>query len=327
MRHKGFPELRVRDNSVVLKGNSLKMNTQDGTIVVDYQGERTRTDIAFHLEPTDRSTPPVEFRHMPHQNHIIVSNNTQQTTITWQMGETAHPGRKMTISTSHTDPERPKITFRNTARGRQFNIQLIDQYTRTPEEENADAINDVINNPYTDSSESLDELDLKAMLSRIPQATQISTGGSRTVFSVDVSMVDALRESDGHIIKVADGPQEVILNKRECQTWQAFKSNTGERFFCPITSIGRNHKYIIMKEATNVGELNAQTVGTVRRDVKQLITTDKDTHQLGESGVQTQYDIHSSNVGMCEEHPVLVDYPYGANFEINSEPDDELFSV
>lgn len=212
------------------------------------------------------------------------------------------------------DKDQENILFKNKSDNRSFRIHLIDQYTRTENEKDADTINEVVNNPYINDDNSIEEKDLKTILSRISDAKTLGSGVSRSVFKIDVSKVDALTENNGSIIKVANRPKEKEVNRLEAQTWQAVKNTEHRRFFCPITSIGKNHKYIIMKEANNIGQIDKNIIVDIEGEIMNRVSTDENGYQLGTSGVQTHYDIHGSNVGTYNGKTVLIDYPFGGNF-------------
>lgn len=322
MKDKGLPEIRIKDTSVVLSGGFVSLRSEDGHIVLNHKGRDIHTSMRFDIKTSKNGNDCVKFNHMPHKNQIVIHNNSENTHIRWGANET-RPGLRLNVSTSHLDKDQEDIIFRNKSNNQSFRVHLKDQYTRTENEKDSDTINRVINTPEVKDSRSIEEKDLKTILSRTPDAENLGSGVSRSVFKIDASKVNALTEDDGSIIKVADRPEAKEINRLEVQTWQAVKNTEHRKFFCPITSIGKNHKYIIMKEANSIGQLDKNIINNIRKEIIGRISTEEEGYQLGNPEVQSHYDIHGSNVGTYQGETVLIDYPFGGKFNPKGSKDED----
>lgn len=139
----------------------------------------------------------------------------------------------------------------------------------------------------------------------------INDGGYRNVYYDKENTVRATHTKiDGNIIKVGRHAGGVTANRKEVQTWQAVKGSEIEKYFCPITNIGPDHRYIVMKFAgSEVTTIDSNRLDTILSKSIYNHTNEQVTHGL---------DISSSNIGIFDGRPVMIDYPYGGNFEIQS---------
>lgn len=122
---------------------------------------------------------------------------------------------------------------------------------------------------------------------------------------------------DDVVIKIAKRNEGITDNKREYQTWQAVKGTNLEKHFCPIVNRGPDFKYIIMKEAgeslynKSIHGYNTEEIENEIRN--KILNSIRLENELGDYG----FDIHDKNI--CKDpntgEYILVDYPYGANFE------------
>lgn len=173
--------------------------------------------------------------------------------------------------------------------------------------------------PY-DSGSNVNHKDVSKILSDSPDAQKVGKGQFRDVYQIDRDSFDFTSEiGKGCIVKVARLQRGVKANRSEMQTWQAVKSTDNRSLFCPIRSVGPNHGYIVMNEASNIGSLNINIVDKIEKAVKKSFNADFSKYDESHPLVMSGWDVKKSNVGIYEGRPVLVDYPYGGRFRIQSE--------
>lgn len=196
------------------------------------------------------------------------------------------------------------------------------------DKENSGSGKDLLN-PYKDNDnlnnkkfEDIDDITkIEYTLSRKLGANQIDAGVFRTVY--DISDVDLSFhiESDGDIIKLAKDERSIDANKKETQTYQAVKGTEIEKFFCPITNIGPDHKYIVMKKAqisdneiNSVSE-NYTAIGEHKTYVG-LIEDILNTAIIDPNGSVS--DICEKNLGEYKGRNVIIDYQFGGNIYVDA---------
>lgn len=176
-----------------------------------------------------------------------------------------------------------------------------------------------------DSGSDVNYKDISKILSDSSDAQKVGKGQFRDVYRIDRNRFDFTSEmGKGCIVKVARLHRGVKANQSEMQTWQAVKSTDNRSLFCPVRSAGPNHNYIVMDEASNIGSLDINIINKIEQAVKKSFETDfseyNESHPLAMSG----WDVKRSNVGVYKGRPVLVDYPYGGRFRVQSEESRDL---
>lgn len=164
------------------------------------------------------------------------------------------------------------------------------------------------------------------ILQKSESARYLGKGGSRIVFKIkDKSDFGFLKDYDGSIIKVARYNHNIHTNRRENQTWQGVKGTQIEKYFCPITNHGPEHKYIVMREAKCVrdrSEKYKKMADHISNNIKKSIKIpeefeyDPNKYDLLESMIRYDYDVTADNIGEYKDRCVLVDYPFGALIKI-----------
>lgn len=148
----------------------------------------------------------------------------------------------------------------------------------------------------------------------------VAKGGGRNVYKIkDKSSYDFINKYDGSIVKVASMKNTIKRNRSEAQTWQAVKDTKIRKFFCPITNIGPEHKYIIMKEAQQLKDSDNKDhiVKEIEESIAKHVNLPENVeYDKFESMVSYKYDITKDNIGIYKNQPVLIDYPFGALVEI-----------
>lgn len=173
------------------------------------------------------------------------------------------------------------------------------------------------NNEKYNGSDNKKEIDY--ILTKELGAEVIGEGSYRTAY--DISNIDPefLQDKDGDIIKVA---KEKESNRSEVQTYQVIKGTELERFFCPITNIGPDHKYIVMEKADmSVGEIKdvVEEYPAIDSNLKDPVNIIKKILQTaivdpyGEVG-----DIRDDNIGYYKGDLVVLDYQFGGGIYVDS---------
>lgn len=114
----------------------------------------------------------------------------------------------------------------------------------------------------------------------------------------------------GCIVKMAQNSRAVEANRAEFHTWMAVSGTELEKYFCPILHRSEKFEFIIMERA-DVESTDHDTSRRLGQEIRSK--TDLTTSPIR---LQSRLDIKSSNVGIYNERPVMVDYPWGGNFEI-----------
>lgn len=171
-----------------------------------------------------------------------------------------------------------------------------------------------------DSDSNMHYKDVSKILEMSPDADRIGQGQFRDVYRINQGCFDFASEAkDGSIVKIARLERGVKANRSEMQTWQAVKSTDSRPLFCPITSIGPDHTYIIMEKATNIGSLGVEIIDKVSQTVEKSFNADIEKYDGNHPLAMSGWDVKKSNVGIHNGKPVLVDYPYGGKFSIQSQ--------
>lgn len=181
---------------------------------------------------------------------------------------------------------------------------------------------EIESNKYEDTDELAR---MEYILSRELEAECIGTGAYRRAYNVSGLDPSFLDESDGDIIKLAKEAEEnqgIKANRKEIQTYQAIKGTEIEKFFCPITGIGPNHKYIVMKEA----DVNNNNIHKVSKNYTNIDDEHESYVELIKDILQTAIihqnrdvrDIRDDNVGELNGRNVIIDYQFGGNFHIDA---------
>lgn len=164
-----------------------------------------------------------------------------------------------------------------------------------------------------DDSDSISKAEkIRDFLHKDPEAIDINEGGSRTAFKVNnPDKHNFLYENDGCIVKVVSRDDNND-NRMEFQTWQAVKGTQYEKYFCPIRNTSPNYSFIIMESVDIDSANNIEHTMEIKSNIREIINRS----EIPNRG----FDIHSKNIGYHakRDRAVLVDYPYGANFQPQS---------
>lgn len=163
---------------------------------------------------------------------------------------------------------------------------------------------------YTDLDIIPDNLDLDYL-------KFIGCGSYRNVYDVLDKSTMGLDLPYDVVIKIATNKNGIISNKREVETWNSVRGTDLEKLFCPIVDRGPDFKYIVMKKVDRTLLDSGKSVET-RREMAEEIKEEIKS-RIDEDTIQTpttqSLDITSSNAGEISEDIVLIDYPYGGNFQ------------
>lgn len=314
-------KFRVNEQVADISGCEVHVYKDYDGVFFAYQGNEIRVASDMSISSMNGGKHSISITHRKSDECIEIDNNSENIRVIY-MNKIADPARTIRISTHdlrrHGENAPIKFAERDgygTNEG--FRIYPLSQpENQSSSDEDSGDQNDSLTggelkNAYdSDSSGGRSYEDIEEMLKSSIYATRIVNGGQRTVYEVDVSAVDMLEENDGSIVKIAHNSKGVQANKHEMQTWQSVKSSEYRKFFCPITSIGPSHKYVVMKEA-DMDAIGLQETGDFRKKVTDALDVADDAENVSPMG--DGWDIFSANVGMYDGRPVLVDYPYGGN--------------
>lgn len=114
----------------------------------------------------------------------------------------------------------------------------------------------------------------------------------------------------GKVLKVAQSRQGRQANSAEMRTWMTVKGTELEKYFCPIYDRSDDFQFIIMEKVKTEG-LDTDDSSKLRQEITARID-DVDIPV----DAQSFLDIKTSNIGVYNNQLVMIDYPYGANFEV-----------
>ena len=315
----------MKDSSLVFRINEQKVNISGGEaniyennkgVFFSYQGSEIFVTNKISINTLGNRNFSIRITHRQPEECIEIDNNSENIRVTY-MNKVADPGRKVRLSTRNLEDNIDKTPIKFAKRDSYGTKEGFRIYplTQTEEKDGSAEQDDSLNsgelrNPYSSDSRKKSYKDIGELLKDSIYANRVVNGSQRTVYKVDASAVDMLDENGGSIVKVAHNEKGVRANRHEMQAWQSVKSTEYRKFFCPITSIGPSHKYVVMKEADMDG-ISHMGTSDFRKEVTNTLDVDNSVDNVSPMG--DGWDIFSANVGMYEGRPVLVDYPYGGN--------------
>lgn len=160
----------------------------------------------------------------------------------------------------------------------------------------------------TDSEDLSDTKRIKNIIAKNDKTTRLDSGSSRVVFAANGTDIGFIDNNEKCVIKIAYNSMK-YENMQEIQTWQSVKNTEIGKYFCPITNIGPNHEYIVMKKAY---VLNDDKNEYTEKDYKKAANTILSVFK--EHSEESFYrDIYPYNVGFMDDrdNPVIVDYTWG----------------
>lgn len=137
---------------------------------------------------------------------------------------------------------------------------------------------------------------------------EIGSGCFRTVYSIQSDEFGS--QYKGKVLKVAKSKQGRQANSAEMRTWMTVKGTELEKYFCPIYDRSDDFQFIIMEKVKTDGLGISDS-----RELRQEITARIDDVDIPVDS-QNFLDIKASNMGVYNNRLVMVDYPYGASFEV-----------
>lgn len=205
------------------------------------------------------------------------------------------------------------------------------QFVEIEVDKDEESLSEDIMKPYgtdenVDNNKFENVSDLKKMdyiLSRKLGANSIGMGNFRKVYDISGHNPSFLQEPDGDIIKLAQEKDEnkgIKANQEELQTWQVVRNTEIGKFFCPITSKGPNHKYVVMKKA----KIDSNNIHKVSKEY-----TNIDSHNnyvnliqdiLNTAIIDPDYnirDIGEDNVGELNGRNIIIDYQFGGGIKVD----------
>lgn len=311
---KQFVTLCYADRKIILTGGKLYIQNQDQGIAVKYMNDQINVNKELNIEFCDshlRRRYPIIINHKPREDRIYIKNYSRNIDIEFRDKILDKCGSQTLINSQSIDYDNLILYDKDSDTRIELGLigsNLEDSGANTEE----NATNRVLQSPYESSNteDNYNTSDIIETLRISPITEEVGSGSYRVVFKVeDISKVDIINENDGQIIKVSDHGMGKETNRYEMATWQAVKGTRFQKYFCPITSIGPNHKYIVMKEA----DMDKGDVDTIKNKIINAFKT-----KSNKFGGWYGPDIADRNVGIYNGNVVLVDYPYGANIKLEN---------
>lgn len=314
------PKIIFASHTLQLAGGKIRLFGEDNT-VLQYDGERYKTNETIASDST-LSDPSIVIRHQIDERKLKIYNYGNCHVRVVGSGVNVPPQSQSGLDFDISEIDRISLEDRTGSESPELDIHFPED-SEVDEVDNEGLSDTLIEDPYSDQEDTRVSL-ITRILQNSSDAEMAGIGSHRMVFKVDPSKIDALSENDGGIIKVAKRSVGKDINRQEMQTWQVVRDSIERRLFCPITSIGRDHKYIVMKEATDIGSLDEDVVQIVESSVRGSIITDSDECEIPSPG--KMFDIKSRSIGTYDGTAVMIDYPYGGKFKLSSDKVEEFES-
>jgi hypothetical protein len=313
------PIITISGNTYYINGGKISIYQEDGCLKVQHRDRINRIENGIQISEKFGDIPPIEIKHDIGQPNIAieVKGFCNYLIVTPRGIIGAGQTRRVKI------PEFDSFCLEFMDKNRNIKDDLKIQISSENVEDTVPEDNEkrIMQRPYENSvrvkTEDSDtqklhqtRKDMIRVLENIEEVDKIGKGGYRTVYYDKNDKLEFLEESDGNVIKIGRHSRGVLANRREAQAWQAVSGSEIESYFCPVTNIGPEHKYIVMKfVGTKVKDIDAEYISSI---VSESIDNYKN------EGITHGFDVSTSNIGVKNGDPILIDYPYGANFEINS---------
>lgn len=339
---KEFIQIKIDGVIYNLYNASLDIYKRDNSIVIESNNEQANIyNNKFNPGDKDKNNPPISINYDANEDNIILYIDNKYSDVFCSMTNV-----EITEGINHIniDNFRDKTNFdldmdiefkksvnifdKNKNKLRiEFKIVTNDDVSNDSNSY-SDNKQDIFMNPYSkDYSGSVNIEDkVQDMFHKDPNTIDINSGCSRSIFKInDTSKYNFIDESDGCIIKVDQSGDIEQENMKEIQAWQAVKGTELEKYFCSITNIGKNHSYIVMKKADVMTDQSEKSLFKEKADIIKNRLEDKtklpDDFERGEDDTPKscliyQWDINARNVGILNDRPVLIDYPFGARVNI-----------
>lgn len=143
-----------------------------------------------------------------------------------------------------------------------------------------------------------------AVLDDLDLLPRLGTGSYRETFDL----------GDGHVLKRNWDYRTTNGAADEAQVWAAVEGTSVERYFCPVKGIDPKGRWIVMPKADSIGYPNCKAADGSDDYSKQYFAQARfgewvraHAHAAGDVEVELS-DLHNGNVGMLDDHLVIVDY-------------------
>lgn len=311
----GKKVIKVANKKVEIGKSKLEIYEKNNRTIIKAGDKMSSTSVSYGLGSNNPS--PIEIKILKNDNFRI-SNNMSNILLKMD-NKDVEPGQSAEIDLDSKNQDLWLETIKVVNRSKSEEIFEIRIVEKEESDERSD-LGDYLNQPYDASESSIKHFkDISEVADRSELATKIGSGQFRDVYKIDSSKIPIKQAKKGSIVKIANSRRGVRANRSEAQTWQSVRSTANRDLFCPITFVGPNHKYIIMKEAKNVGRLKTNIIEQLEKQIKSSLHLDSSSYEIKHPFRQSGWDIKKSNVGTYRNNPVLVDYPYGGKFSIEED--------
>lgn len=314
------------------QGSHIKLYSENNTNYLEYNMKKYKLNDRYNLPSKNNTCIKIKSK-INDEIIINVSDNIDYAVSFSYQDDTIYPGQSKSKFLPGT--EETTIYVHKISKYSENNIQIkfVGDYV---EEDVVDVDDEEIENQFKRMYESdtcikthnsnntisnndkkyYTDIDILFNASKLDCLSKIGDGSFRNVYEVlNEGKLDINIKNNKYVLKVAKNKNGIKSNKREFQTWQAVKGTELEQHFCPIFDRGPEYKYIIMKKVQDLTDSNSDNSSTIVDNLRSTITDKIDKEQIDPPLID-EFDIFSSNVGVDDNNNyVIIDYPYGANFE------------
>lgn len=137
--------------------------------------------------------------------------------------------------------------------------------------------------------------------------TKIGSGIRRDVYRINSDAFG--KQYKGKVVKYAQRKETIEDNRKEFSTWMNVKGTKIGNDFCPIRDRSENFEFLVMDYARPISRVRG-----VETD-EMTVRMEREIKLKGE----TVHDLYDGNFGYHDERGlVVIDYPWGGNFELQS---------
>lgn len=317
---------------IFTEGSFIEFFSENDKNYILYNGEKYRISNGYDL-PQNQNNIRIKSR-IEDEISITLSNNHNYSVSFDDREDIIYPGESDSQFLSLFG-EPATVYIHNTNESPIDNLQLnfVGEYTEDIINKNEDKVKDQFKNMYDDNTEIetikskdtiIDEnnmkhytdLEILSNVEKINCLSNIGSGSFRDAYKIlDSKELDINVKNENVILKVSKNKDGIKSNKQEFKTWQAVKGTELEQYFCPVYNRGPEFKYIVMQEVEDLTDIDNEKCREITENLRENINENINTENI-DAPVVNDLDIYRSNIGIKNNgDPVLLDYPYGANFE------------
>lgn len=284
-----------------------------------YEGHTVQLSSKYNFPEKKGKEYPIKMRYNPMGfMKVNIADNINYNVLFPNEHTIIHSNSKVKVNNNSYFIIKDKSDNKNR---KSTNIIQIEEKQTESSDNSTSEIQNTIKNMYEDTDLVRDkndvyssDLDVILDIDKLEGISKIGNGTVREAYKIiDDNALNLNKSYKGKIIKIAKSQEGINENKREFNTWSVVRShNVLNNKFCPIVYHGPDFKYNIMEECKPIGN-DKTPVERIRQTLRVFINEEsiKNSNDRG-------LDIKSRNIGKYNGEYVLLDYPYGGSFVINS---------